>query len=285
MSADAAILSPPPGTDPVALHATKLRAMVTDIRANHPDKGGRDNMPWSEIAGWINNNPDVLGVQYNYAPGSIRQWHSGKDASTQAMLSNMSAYCIAHSGYQARELRADARNMKRGAGDGAGATAEASADSFTSPVPKRVKWGPGTGSHQAATPVTINNIVYLTPPKHVIIAKAQESKYKRSTWASCSSTWRLGRARACRRGSAPRQQSLQPRRKPRPSRWRRAGRGCPSRARSCACAWSRKCFRSCPPRTASKLWCAKLHSRQQQQTAGRMRGARWSWSDQCSSCA
>ena len=178
MSAGAAIPAPPLAPDPVALHADKLRAMVTDIRTNHPNKGGRTALPWSEIAEWINSNPSMVGVQFRYSKDSIRCWHSGKDASTAAMLSSMSAYCIAHSEYQAREMRADARNMKRDADGEAGATAEASADSFMSPTAKRTKWGPQGGSKQAATPVKINGIEYLTPPKHVIITKAQESKYK-----------------------------------------------------------------------------------------------------------
>jgi hypothetical protein len=178
MSAGAAVHSTPLETSPVALHANKLRAMITDIRANHPDRGGRASLPWSNVAAWINENPDVLGVQYSFAAVSIRLWHTGTDASTPDMLRSMSAYCIAHSEYQARELRADARNMKRDAGGGAAAAAEASADSFASPQPKRAKCGPDHGSHQSPTPVVINNIEYLTPPQHVIITKQQHTKYK-----------------------------------------------------------------------------------------------------------
>ena len=143
--------------DPVALHADKLRAMVTDIRTNHPDKGARDALPWPRVAEWINGNPEVLGVQYSYSSGSIRQWHSGTNPSTTAMLSSISAYCIAHSKYQARELRADARNMKRDVAETGAQEAEeveeADGDSFMSPAPKRRK-GPASGSKQAATPVT-----------------------------------------------------------------------------------------------------------------------------------
>jgi hypothetical protein len=178
MSACAATNATTPERDPVTLHADKLRAMVTDIRANHPDKGGRAILPWSEIAKWINNNPDVLGVQYSFSDTSIRLWHTGKNASTPALLSSMSAFCVANSEYQAREMRADARNMKRDAGGGAAAAAEASADSFASPQPKRAKCGPDHGSHQSPTPVVINNIEYLTPPQHVIITKQQHTKYK-----------------------------------------------------------------------------------------------------------
>ena len=177
MSVEAAVHSPPLAPDPVALHADKLRSMVADIRSNHPDKV-RGALPWRRVAEWINGNPEVLGVQYNYSDTSIRLWHTGTDASTAAMLSSISAFCIAHSNYQAREMRADARNMKRAADGEAEATAEASADSFASPTAKRTKHGPECGSKQAVTPVMINDTKYLTPPKHVIITKAQESKYK-----------------------------------------------------------------------------------------------------------
>ena len=120
-------------------------------------------MPWAEVANWINNNPDVLGVQYNYSKESIRLWHSGKNRSTADMLTSMSAYCIANSEYQAREMRADARNAKRAADDEAAPAAEASAGNFSSPDPKRRKPGPERGSSQGATPVTINNTVYFAP--------------------------------------------------------------------------------------------------------------------------
>ena len=133
MSAGAAIPAPLLALDPVALHADKLRSMVADIRSNHPDKV-RGALPWRRVAEWINGNPEVLGVQYNYSDTSIRLWHTGTDASTAAMLSSISAFCIAHSNYQAREMRADARNMKRAADGEAEATAEASADSFASPT-------------------------------------------------------------------------------------------------------------------------------------------------------
>ena len=177
MSAGAATNALPLASDPVALHAHKLRVMLTDIRANHPDKGHYDILPWSKVAAWVNNNPSVSGGEYNYSPSSIRLWHSGKNPSTPAMLSSMSAYCVANSEYQAREMRADARNMKRAA-DEAAAVAGDGDNTFMSPEPKRRRSGPEHGSRQAATPVIINNTEYLTPPQHVIITKRQLAKYK-----------------------------------------------------------------------------------------------------------
>jgi hypothetical protein len=181
MSVEAAVHSPPLAPDPVALHADKLRAMIADIRSNHPDKV-RGALPWASIAAWINSNPEVLGVQYSYSHDSIRKWSTGNGPSTTPMLSSVSAFCIAHSNYQAREMRSEMRAIKRQAeADEEEAdeqeVGEAGGASFMSPAPKRRK-GPAPGSKQAATPVTINDTTYLTPPKHVIITKAQESKYK-----------------------------------------------------------------------------------------------------------